>query len=251
MQNNHKRKLTEGLRSGDLSDYVSEIFTVDQYRSKMGEDRDILVLGFRVKEKYPAIDLVEFIEKGYEFILDADMSAGEEYDGQYQVFVEIERTPALKEQLKDLISGISQVTDNYDWRFRYQKSPTSVEFNEDTIKKHIPMTIEEYESKVLEIKNQDIQEFFDKGAVDVKVETDNTMTFSKPFAGDVKAKLVAIGDYDAVKETLPGALDLSESSQSQVVFLNKFLGNYDINKIGNKFLIRNNNKAIVIEKNRW
>lgn len=252
MQNNHhKRKLTEGLRSGDLSDYVSELFTVDQYRSKMGEDRDILVLGFRVKEKYPAIDLVEFIEKGYDFILDADMSAGEEHDGQYQVFVEIERTPALNEQLKELISGISQVTDNYDWRFRYQKSSSSVEFNEDTIKKHIPMTTEEYEEKVLKIKNQDVQEFFNRGAVDVKVEADNTMTFSKPFAGDVRAKLVSIGDYAAVKETLPGALDLSESSQSQVVFLNKFLGNYDINKIGNKFLIRNNDKAIVIEKNRW
>jgi hypothetical protein len=36
------------------------------------------------------MDLVEFIEKGYKFILDADMSAGEENDGQYQVFVEME-----------------------------------------------------------------------------------------------------------------------------------------------------------------
>ncbi len=251
MTNNYKRKLTEGLRSGDLSDYVSDLFTVDQYRSKMGEDKDVLVLGFRVKEKYPAIDLVEFIEKGYDFILDADMSAGEEHDGQYQVFVEIERTPSLTEQLKELLSGLSQVTDNYDWRFRYQKSPTSIEFNEDTVKKHIPMTTEEYEDKVLKIKNQDIQEFFNQGAVNVNVETDNTLTFSKPFAGDVKAKFISIGDYNAVKETLPGALDLSESSQRQVVFLNKFLGNYDINKIGNKFLIKNKDKAIVIEKNRW
>jgi hypothetical protein len=87
MQN---QQLNEGLRSGDLRNYVSEVFTVDRYSSKMGEDQDIVVLGFRVREKNPAIDMMEFIEKGYPFILDADISAGEENDGQYQVFVEIE-----------------------------------------------------------------------------------------------------------------------------------------------------------------
>jgi hypothetical protein len=251
MQNNHKRNISEGLRSGDLKNYILEVFTVDQYSSKMGEDRDIVVLGFRVKEKYPALDLVEFIEKGYNFILDADMSAGEEYDGQYQVFVEIERTPALKEQLIDLLNGIKQVTELKNWKFRYQRSPGSVEFNEDTIDKHIPMTREAYDQKLLEIKNIDIKEFFNQGAVDVEVNENNEMTFKRPYAGDLTAKFIAIGKYDLVKETLPGALDLSESSQSQIFFLNKFLGNYDINKVGNKFLIKNNDQAIIIEKDRW
>jgi hypothetical protein len=90
--------LTEGLRSGDLRNYVSEVFTVDRFSSKMGEDQDIVVLGFHVQEKNPAVDLMEFIEKGYPFILDADMSAGEEMDGKYQVFVELERSPKLAEQ---------------------------------------------------------------------------------------------------------------------------------------------------------
>jgi len=53
----------------------------------MGEDRDIVVLGFHVRDKNPAADLMEFIERGYTYILDADMSTGEESDGQYQVFV--------------------------------------------------------------------------------------------------------------------------------------------------------------------
>ena len=65
------------------------------------------------------------------------------------------------------------------------------------------------------------------------------------------AKFIAIGDYENVKHTVPGALSLDESSQTQVLFLNKFLGNYDINKIGNKFLIRNGDQAVVLEKDRW
>jgi hypothetical protein len=243
--------LNEGLRAGDLKEFVSDLFTVDQYRSKMGEDRDIVVLGFRVVEKNPAVDLMEFIEKGYTYILDADMSTGEEADGQYQVFVEIERTEQLPSQLRHLLDGISQLTDNRNWRFRYQKSPTSLPFSEETVMENIPLSQQDYDSKIMEIKTLDVKEFFDQGTVDVTLESAGMIKFSKPFSGDITAKFVAIGDYDTVKTVVPGALSLDESSQSQVLFLNKFLGNYDINKVGNNFLIRNGDQAVVIEKDRW
>ena len=247
----HHPQLNEGLRSGDLKNYVSEVFTVDIYSSKMGEDSDVVVLGFRVREKNPAIDMMEFIEKGYPFILDADISAGEENDGQYQVFVEIERTPNLTEQLTDLLKGIGQLCDCRNWKFRYQKANQSVEFNEDSITKNIPLTKEDYTAKVLSIKESDIKQFFNQGATNVTIDETNMLTFKRPYAGDIQAKFIAIGDYDIVKNTVPGKLSLDEASQSQMFFLAKYLGNYDINKIGNKFLIRNESKAIVIEKDRW
>ena len=247
----HHPQLNEGLRSGDLKNYVSEVFTVDRYSSKMGEDSDVVVLGFRVREKNPAIDMMEFIEKGYPFILDADISAGEENDGQYQVFVEIERTPNLTEQLTDLLKGIGQLCDCRNWKFRYQKANQSVEFNEDSITKNIPLTKEDYTAKVLSIKESDIKQFFNQGATNVTIDETNMLTFKRPYAGDIQAKFIAIGDYDIVKNTVPGKLSLDEASQSQMFFLSKYLGNYDINKIGNKFLIRNESKAIVIEKDRW
>lgn len=247
----YKRTLNESLRSGDLKDYVSEIFSVDRFKSKMGEDEDILVLSFRVKEKMPAIDLMEFIEKGYNFILDADVSAGEEHDGQYQVFVELERTPHIQSQLMELFNGVSQLCDCYSWRFRYQSSPRYFVFNEESVIKQIPMTAEAYRSKILETKNTDLRDFFDQGAVEVSLDESNNLIFKKPFAGDLYAKFISIGKFKDVEKTLPGAISLDESSQSQVLFLNKYIGNYDIHKIGNKFLIRNGNNAIVIEKDRW
>lgn len=247
----NNRKIFEGLRYGDLENYVSELFTIDKYKSKMGDDKDVVVIGFKVKEKYPALDLVEFVEKGFDFILDADISAGEEYDGKYQVFVEIERTPALTEQLKNIISGLGHLTKNNNWKFKYQKDSNIIEFNEDNIKSAIPMTQQDYEKKILEFKNQDIQEFFNQGAVETELNELNELTFKRPYAQDVVTKFVSIGNYDDVKKTLPGALDLTENSQSQIFFLNKYLGNYEINKIGDKFLVRNNDKAIVIEKKIW
>ena len=64
-----------GLKSGDLNNLVYRIFEIDSYKSKMGSDADITVLSFTVYQKQPAVDLVNFIEKGYSFVLDAVIDA--------------------------------------------------------------------------------------------------------------------------------------------------------------------------------
>ena len=83
------------------------------------------------------------------------------------------------------------------------------------------------------------------------MDENNNLTFSRPFAQDIKAKFVAIGDYEDVKNIVPGKLSLDETSQSQVLFLTKYLGDYNIDKIQNKFLIANDSRAVVIEKDKW
>lgn len=251
-QNRPKTNLNEGLRSFDLQYLVSNIFTIDRFKSKMGEDKDVVVLGFKVKAKHPAIDLMEFIEKGYQFVLDSDMSSGEEHDGEYQVFVEIERTSNLPNQIQSLLNGVSQLTDNYDWKFRYQKSNGLIPFNREKIVEHVPLSSTDYDKKILEMKNQEVNNFFDQGAIDgVYVDENNSMTFKKPFFGDLHMKLIDMGKYNKLEKNLQGAINLDENSQSQVYFLQKYLGNYEINKIGDKFLIRNGNYAVIAEKDRW
>lgn len=247
----HQSKLFEGLRSKDLKGFVSEIFTVDQYKSKMGEDKDVVVIGFKVNDKYPATDLMEFIEKGYPYVLDADISSGEERDGHYQVFVEFERNKKFPQQLKNLLSGVSQLTDNWEWRFRYYKDFESHTFTEDSVTKNVPLTKEDYERKMLEIKNKSVSEFFDQGTTDIVIDENNTMLVSKPYSGDISMDLLAMGEYETIKESLQGPIQLDEASQSQVAYLNKYLGNYEIHKIDNKFLIKNGDRGAVVKKDRW
>lgn len=251
MKQKFKKQLDEGLTTGDLKHCVSELFTIDRYSSKMGEDKDIVVLGFTVRDKNPAVDLMEFIEKGYNFVLDADMSTGEEHDGKYQVFAELQRTTNVAENIIQLLAGIAQLCDCKDWRFRYQKDSSSVELSKENILEHVPTTPEAYESKITEYKQSDLTDFFDQGSVSVMLENDGTLTFKKPYAEPIRAKLVAMGDYDAVKKYIPGKLSLDESSQGQCFFLTKYLGTYDIDKIDNRFLIGKDEQAIVIEKERW
>lgn len=244
--------LTEGLRRGDLKDMVMGTFTVDQYQSKMGLDKNIIVLRFRAADKEPAIDLMEFIERSYDFVLDADKSSGEEKDGNYSVFVELERTDEAPKQIKRLLSDISQLCAIKDWRFRWYKDASGHFFDEELFADVVPLTPEDYESRVRTSDISEVAEFFNQGALDsVVIDENNIITFSKPYAEPLTAKFIAFGEYDVIKNVLKGGLQLDESSQNQVLYLNKYLGNYDINKIEGHFLIRNGKKAIILSKHSW
>ena len=83
----------EGLKAGDLEGVVSPCFSVDQFKSKMGEDKNILVLAFTVDGHEPAKDLERFAETGYKAILDADATPGTLEDGKHRVFIEFARKP--------------------------------------------------------------------------------------------------------------------------------------------------------------
>ena len=87
-----RSELKEGLEKGDLERLVSPKISIDEYKSKMGSDEEIVVVSFTLQGKEPALDLVNFVEKSYEWVADADVSSGEVFDGSYIVFVEIERT---------------------------------------------------------------------------------------------------------------------------------------------------------------
>lgn len=243
--------LFEGLRNGDLADMIYPEFSIDQFKSKMGEDSEIVVLAFKVKEKMAAIDTMEFIEKGYKFVLDADMSTGEEQDGTYRVFVELERTESVPEQIVQVLDGFEHLTNCDQWSFRYYKEP-SKEANVETLGANVPLDPDTYDMRMKNIENKvDVETFFDQGTVDVELKENNTIIFTKPYAGTLEAKLIRIGDYEKISQMTPGKISLDEASNSEMLFLNKFLGNYDIHKIENQFLIRKGNLAVVIEKERW
>jgi len=126
----------------------------------MGNDADIVVLSFKVNGKEPATDLMNFIEKGYDFVLDADISAGELDDGEYLVFAEIERQPEAPEQIVGLLDDILNLTDQdiNDWKFQYRKSSTEHDINAEEIKSVVPTTPEEYDAKFGESDEEEVQE---------------------------------------------------------------------------------------------
>ena len=141
------RNLFEGLETGDLARLIHPELHVDEFKSKLGDDQDVVVLSFKVDSKEPANDLVAFIEKGYEWVLDADISSGEMDDGSYIVFVELDRSDSTPDNIMDLMDDLMSVTDQEisDWRVRYYKAHKETTLSLEALHDLIPLTPEDYE----------------------------------------------------------------------------------------------------------
>ena len=143
------KHLVESLENGDLKRLVHNELHIDEFKSKLGDDKDIIVLCFKVKSKEPSNDLVSFIEKGYEWVIDADVSSGEMYDGDYIVFVELDRDRKAPERIMELMQDLMNLThqETDEWRFRYYKDKTEHPLTEEDLAREVPLSSEDYERR--------------------------------------------------------------------------------------------------------
>lgn len=180
--------LIENLEMGDLKRLVHPELHIDEYKSKMGDDADVAVISFKVSGKEPSTDLVNFIEKGYEYVLDADVSSGEKEGGDYLVFVELDRTPDLPRQIMEIMNDLMNLTEQTvgEWRVRYHTSTKDHELSEQTLQDILVLTPEEYNQRF----DQDQEEIDQlKTAAGVDVDTTapkNEFTESLRVAAGIK-----------------------------------------------------------------
>ena len=105
-----KKILKEGLDYQDLTGQLEPKVSVDEYAAKMGKDSDIVTLAFIVNSEAAGEDLVEWFERGYDWIMDASLSEGELKPGQHLVFVEMKRRTKVPEHIIELIEDLETLT---------------------------------------------------------------------------------------------------------------------------------------------
>ena len=241
-------QLNEGLLAGDLKFLVDNIFEVDSYASKMGEDKDIVVISFTVNSKSPADDLVEFVENGYDFVLDADISPGELSDGKYKVFVEIERNQRIPEQVLELLNGVGNLTEINDFKFRYYKSFHSLEATKENLNGTIPKSKNDYDVSIQENHLNNFSNFFNRSYLEgISVDQDD-IVFQRKYAEPLRMRIKDFGSKKEIYDSIDGPIMLEGSSMSEVMYFTKYLGNYNINKIVNAFIFENGKYAVALEK---
>ena len=103
--------INEGLDYHDLEGIVVPVVSVDEYSAKMGRDSEIITLAFTVKNKKAGEDLSDWFERGYDFVLDAQVSDGELTTGTYLVFVEMNRRTSVPERIVTLLDDLETLTD--------------------------------------------------------------------------------------------------------------------------------------------
>ena len=240
--------LNEGLRAEDLKDMVYPLFEVDAYQSKMGEDRDVCVISFNVKDRAPAKDLMEFIEKGYSFVLDADVSSGENDNGEYNVFVELPRTSRLSEHIKEITYGVRKLTGIEDFKFKYYKQSGVHEATEAELKSIIPADAGAYDGLMNKYRTEDVKRFFSKTLMDDFTLDGDVITIHKHFDKKVQLERVKDGATDSILEGIDDGYSVDEAATSEVFWLTKVLGDYSINKIGDNFVFNNGSRSMLLKR---
>lgn len=177
-----RKIINEGLDYGDFEDHISPVFTIDEYVSKIGEDSDMVTLAFVVKGRQAAVDLANWFERGYDFVLDAQVSEGEIDSGKYLVFVELERRSAVPDRVIELIEDLETLTklEVSDWRITINDEEHPLD--PAIIKKHVPLSPSNYRKKQEEginemrqiaglnhvsnyDKNDELKEFLNKAGI--------------------------------------------------------------------------------------
>ena len=236
-----------GLRQGDLKDMIYRIFEIDSFASKMGEDKDIVTLSFSVKEKESANDLMNFIEKGYEFVLDADVTPGEQSDGTYKVFVELERSRQIYIQIDEIIDGIKKLSNLEKLKFRYYKNFRSMPYDLDILKAQVPSDPADYGIKVTESNLDNYKNFFNHSSLESIEMLDDVITIKKKWTDPLVFEFVEFGEFSKINKQITETFDIM-NSYPEIIFLTKYLGDYNICKYGDKLTFENAGNTLVLKR---
>ena len=239
------------LQQYDLRDLVDNILEIDGYKSKMGADKDIVTVAFATKTKESADDLASFIERGYTFVLDADATSGEQADGTYKVFVEMQRDNEVGEQIMELANGVENLTGMGDIKFRYYKEFRSKPLTLEELNGAVPTDPKLYgvDSDILNDLSESMNNytnFFNKSMVENITMWSDMLTIKKIWADPVAFKFVDFGPTQTTLDNITESFNINDFSE--IIFLSKYVGDYNITKYGNKLTFENNGQTLVLER---
>ena len=139
--------LSESLSFKDLDGLMKPTIHVDEFSSKMGDDDDIIVVSFFLRDQQAAKDLMNWFEKGYDFVVDADRSPGEIKPNRYLVYVELRRRSTAGGHVEQLLNDLNTLTEFEvdDWSMHYKGK--DVPFSRDTFDSMVPLSPRAYRDR--------------------------------------------------------------------------------------------------------
>ena len=161
--------LCEALEYKDMVGMIKPTLHVDEFASKMGDDDDIIVVSFFVRSQQASRDLMNWFEKGYDWVMDADVSPGEISPGRYLVYIELRRRSSAGAKLADAVQDLETLTElaPADWTMHYEDH--TVPFSQDTFDRLVPLSPKEYRAR----KERDLNEMRAAAGLD-------TVTINQP-----------------------------------------------------------------------
>ena len=240
--------VNEGLKAGDLEGVISKKFSVDQFKSKMGEDKNIIVLAFSVEGQAAAKDLERFAETGYTEVLDADATPGTLEDGKHRVFIEMARVEQVDQHIKRFLQDLGKLANIDSFEFTYHKRTKPFEASAKNLADVLPRTPIAYTQKINMLRLGEAKDFFDKFSM-MEFELDsNLFTVKKQNADTLKFELHAYGNTNMIMNEVK-AFKIDESAMSECMWLTKYFGPYNITKTNeDRFVFSKNGQSALVSR---
>ena len=167
----NKTILNEGLDYHDLEGQMVPTVTVDEYEAHMGTNSEIVTLAFTVKSQAAGNDLADWFERGYDWVLDAQVSEGEIRPGKYLVFVEMNRRSSVPKRIIELLDDLETLTDMpvKDWTVMVDEEEYAPE--EEILKQVMTISPHDYrETEEIdeEETEEEINEMRERAGLEVK-----------------------------------------------------------------------------------
>jgi len=139
--------LREALEYKDMEGMIKPTIHVDEFAAKMGDDDDIIVVSFFVRGEQAARDLVNWFEKGYDWVMDADRSPGEIRPGRYLVYIEMRRRSTAGERVAEAIEDLSTLTEFEPdaWTMHYDGN--TIPFSREEFDRRVPLSPKDYRAQ--------------------------------------------------------------------------------------------------------
>ena len=152
-------KISEGLHYEEMQGLVDSVISIDQYKPKIGEDADTVVVALTVQYEKPANDLSNFIETSITEHLDVETSPAPNEDGVYKVFVEFTRDKNLYGKIKSMLDNVNRITsDKGNWEFTSYKLEEPRAFDKERFNRDVITDPEMYKNKFERTADQEIKE---------------------------------------------------------------------------------------------
>ncbi len=139
--------LLESLEYHDMVGMVKPTIHVDEFASKMGDDDEIIVVSFYVRNQQAARDLINWFEKGYDWVLDAEMSPGEIKPGRWLVYVELRRRSSAGEWIQQMLDDLTTLTEHSGHRWNMTYEGREVPFSRQAFDGMVPLSPKEYRER--------------------------------------------------------------------------------------------------------
>lgn len=145
------------VKYDEMTNLVTPIISIDEYKPKIGEANETVVVAFEVAFEQPAKDLSNLIETDITESLDVDISQGPNKNGNYMVFAEFERDKKLAEKIMSVVKVASQVTGITEWKYSYYKGDNTQDLTEDNLSSTIITDQEQYVLKYMNTQNESLE----------------------------------------------------------------------------------------------